>query len=160
MKPSKITKITAKKAWFMQILPFVGLTWCGVVYVKNALYEWQINQSDGIDSVFENHELYHVRQAESTDDSWFKFYLLYLLQWIQNLPLMFINLYAPYKFMPFEMEAFRYERHKQAPSGKSERWKEMKKISLKERFKLAKTWYKYSKGTIPFGDFLKSNNVK
>ena len=61
--------------------------------------------------------------------------------------------------MPFEMEAFRYERHKQAPSGKSERWKEMKKISLKERFKLAKNWCKYSKGTMPFGDFLKSNNV-
>ena len=52
MKPSKITKITAKKAWFMQILPFVGLTWRGVVYVKNEIYEWKIKQSDGIQSVF------------------------------------------------------------------------------------------------------------
>ena len=158
MKPSKISKITAKKALFMQILPFIGLTWCGVVYVKNAFYEWQINQTDGIDSSFENHELYHVRQAESTDDSWFKFYLLYVWQWIQNLPLMFVNIYAPYKFMPFEMEAARYERYAIAPSGKTERWKEMKKIPLKKRFSLAKEWYKQWKGKIPFGDFLKNNS--
>ena len=77
MKPSKIQILKAKKALFL--LPrFRALTWKGIVYCKEKSDIQLINFEDKISSNFESHEMTHVKQAESTHDSWFCFYVLYL----------------------------------------------------------------------------------
>ena len=105
MKPSKFITVKGRKAWFL--LPgFSALTWKGYAYCKTQKEADKINSTDKIDSRLESHETIHIRQAESTHDSWFLFYTRYVWAYICNLPLIFINVYAPYKFMPFEIEAY------------------------------------------------------
>lgn len=142
MKPSEIKTVTAKKTVFL--LPhFRALTWKGTVYCKYKSDVDSINKHDYIDSTLKSHETIHVRQAESMKDSWFRFYLKYIIEWICNLPLVFVNLYAPYRFMPIEMEAYQNEKNwKYATNGAVCGWKELEKLTLKEKWKLAKKHYK------------------
>ncbi len=151
MKPSKIKSVSGKKAWFL--LPnFEAITLCGVVYCSSRARADKINESDKIDSQLESHETIHVRQAESTKDSWFIYYMKYIWQWICNFPLIFVNLYAPYKFMPFELEAYRYQDEWDYCLGKCEKWKAYKTLTLKQKRSLAKTKDKH---TTYFTNFIK-----
>lgn len=139
-KPSNIKKVSGKKGWF--ILPnFSAITLFGVVYCKTREKADEINKTENIDSQLESHETIHVRQAESTHDSWFIFYFKYIFQWIHNLPLIFVNVYAPYKFMPFELEAYSHQDDWGYCIGKCENWKKYKKLTLKQRREFAKEYY-------------------
>lgn len=139
-KPSKIKTVSAKKA-FLLPSSFAAITLFGVVYCKSKAKADKINESDRIDSQLESHETIHVRQAESTKNSWLLFYLIYIWQWIKNLQLIFIDSHAPYKFMPFELEAYRYQDNWDYCFGKCEKWKEYNKLKLKEKYYLAKKYY-------------------
>ena len=89
MKPSKFVTVRGKKAWF---LPpnFSCLTWKGYAYCKTQAAADKINETDKIDSQLESHETIHIRQAQSTKDSWFRYYLRY--GWGTNLSSLFIEL--------------------------------------------------------------------
>lgn len=140
MRPSKIKFVTAKKAWLM--MPnFEAITLFGVVFCASKRLADSINMTDYVDSFLESHETIHVRQAESTSDSWFIYYLKYIWQWICNLPLIFINLYAPYRFIPFELEAFANQNDLKYCEGKCEQWKKFNKLTLKQKRELAKKYY-------------------
>lgn len=141
MKPSEIKVVTAKKAWFL--LPgFRALTWKGVVYCKNTSDISLINRTDKVDSTLKCHETIHVRQAESTGDSWLRFYARYMYEWLRNLPLIVVNPNAPYRFIPFEIEAYECQSDLSYPDkGMSCKWKEYAALSLKERFSLARKKY-------------------
>lgn len=141
MKPSKFKTVIGKKAWFL--LPnFDCLTWKGYAYCRTQEKADKINKTNGIDSQLESHETIHVRQAESMNDSWFRFYLKYVLEWICNLPLIFINIYAPYKFMPIELEAYlNQDDWNYCMNGKVYQWKTFEKLTLKEKWKMAKEYY-------------------
>lgn len=140
MKPSDVKELKAKKAIFL-FPGFRGLTWKGTVYCKYKSDIQLINFSDSINSDFESHEMIHVRQAESTKNSWFCFYVLYLWYWIINLPLLITGLYMPYYFIPFELEAMANEtNHDYSTHGAVYEWKEYKKFSFKEKYKLAKLY--------------------
>lgn len=154
MKPSKIKSVSAKKAWFL--LPnYKAFTWKGVVYCKKKNDVISINLSDEIDSQLKSHETIHVRQAESTKDSWFKFYARYVWDWIRNLPLVFVNVNAPYKFTPMELEAYlNQDNWYYSTHGAVSQWKEFEKLSLKEKKELAKEYYN-SKPRPYFADFLR-----
>jgi len=141
-KPSKIKCVSAKKAWIM-LLNFVAITLFGVVYCKSREMADNINKSDKIDSLLESHETIHVRQAESTKDSWLFYYAKYVWQWIKNLPIIFVNLYAPYKFISFELEAYRYQNDWNYCLGKCENWKKYNTLTLKQKRELAKEYYKF-----------------
>jgi len=152
-KPSKIKCVSAKKGWFL--LPFFSaITLFGVIYCKSQKRVDEINKSDNIDSQLESHETIHVRQAESTKDSWFVYYTKYIWQWIRNLPLITIHLFAPYMFIAFELEAYRYQGNFSYCLGKCENWKKYNKLSLKQKKELAKEYYNYK---IYFADFIKKN---
>lgn len=152
-KPSKIKSVSGKKAWFL--LPnFEAITLCGVVYCSSRARADKINESEKIDSQLESHETIHVRQAESTKDSWFIYYMKYIWQWICNFPLILVNIYAPYKFMPFELEAYRYQDEWDYCLGKCEKWKAYKTLTLKQKRSLAKTYYKHK---TYFTNFIKEN---
>lgn len=159
MKPSKFITVKGKKAWFL--LPgFSALTWKGYVYCKTRTAADKINESDKIDSRLESHETIHVRQAESMHDSWFRFYTTYVWEWICNLPLIFINVYAPYKFMPTEMEAYlNQDNWDYCMHGAVYQWKEFNKLTLKEKRKYAKEYY----GSSPrpyFADFIREKIMR
>ena len=141
-KPSKIKCVSAKKAWIM-LSNFTAITLFGVAYCKSRQRADEINRTDKIDSLLESHETIHVRQAESTKDSWFIFYAKYIWQWIKNFPLIFVKIYAPYKFMPFELEAYRYQDDWNHCLGKCEKWKDYNKLTIKQKRSLAKEYYKH-----------------
>jgi len=141
-RPSKIKIVSAKKAWLM--LPnFSAITLFGIVYCKTKKMADEINKTDKIDSKLESHETIHVRQAESTKDSWVVYYLKYIWQWILNFPLIFVNLYAPYKFMPFELEAYANQDNWDYCLGKCEYWKKYNTLTLKQKKQFAKEYYSY-----------------
>lgn len=141
-KPSEIKCVEGRKTYF---LPpnFRTITLFGIVYCQSELDVKRLNESDNVDSVLKCHETIHVRQAESVDDSWFKYYLRYIWQWLCNLPLIFINFYAPYRFTPFEIEAYKHERYYTYPSrGTANEWREYETLSLKQKREMAKEYYK------------------
>ena len=151
-RPSKIKVVTAKKAWLL-FSGFAAITLFGVVYCKSQSRVDEINKTENIDSQLESHETIHVRQAESTHDSWLLYYLKYIWQWLLNFPLIFINIYAPYKFIAFELEAYRYQNDWNYCLNKCEKWKEYNTLSLKQKRSLAKEYYSHK---IYFSDFIES----
>jgi hypothetical protein len=141
MRPSKFIIVKGKKALFL-FPGFSCLTWKGYAYCKKQEDADKINSTPNIDSRLESHETIHIRQAESMNDSWFRFYARYVWDYICNLPLIFINIYAPYKFAPIEMEAYMYQDDwNYCMHGKVYRWKDFEELSLKDRYKLAKEYY-------------------
>jgi hypothetical protein len=141
MKPSNITTVKAKKAWCLP--PKIrALTWMGIVYCKNSKDVDNINRTDEIDSTLKSHETIHVRQAESMHNSWLLFYIRYIWEWVVNIPLLTINRLAAYRFMPIEMEAYNHKRdYGYANNGEVTEWKELEKLTLKEKRELAKEYY-------------------
>ena len=141
MEPSKIKVITAKVT---KLLPssFKAIMWCGVAYCHSKTTANAVNEHDYIDSNFKCHETIHVRQAQSMHDSWFRFYVRYIWEWLCNLPLITINIHAPYKFMPLEIEAYFREKDWDYPMrGECHEWREYETLSLKEKKLLAKAYY-------------------
>ena len=146
MRPSKINVLKAKKALFL-FPGFRALTWKGVAYCKDAYDVNLINAQDTINSNFEAHEMTHVKQAESTCNSWFCFYALYLWYWVLNFPLFIYGKFMPYYFIPFELEAMNNEINWKYPTnGGVYQWKKFKQLSLKSKLKLAKQYKKDYKG--------------
>ena len=140
-RPSKIKVVRAKKAWFL--LPsFAAITLFGTVYCKRKSDISSINSTEEVDGRMKSHETIHVRQAESVRNSWLCFYFLYLCQWLYNLPLLFVNVHAPYKFIPFELEAFHNQDDWDYCKGKCVEWKKFRKIKMSQRIRLAKQYYK------------------
>jgi hypothetical protein len=159
MKPSKIKSIKAKISW---LLPsrINALTWKGVVYCTNEKNVKLINKTDKIDSQLKLHETIHLRQAQSTKDSWFLFYIRYVWEWICNIPLISINLYAPYKFMPMELEAYlNQDTWGYCEYEATYQWKEFEKLTLKKKRELAKEYFGY-KPRPYFTDFLRKKLMR
>ena len=154
MKPSKINVLKAKKT-FLIFPRFRALTWKGVAYCKSKYDIQLINFEDKISSDFEAHEMTHVKQAESTHDSWFCFYALYIWYWILNFPLFIYGKFMPYFFIPFELEAMNNETDWKYPAnGAVYQWKKFKKFNMKEKLKLAKQ-YKKSFKSIGFKQYVR-----
>lgn len=154
MKPSSIKSIKAKKARFL--LPnFRAITWKGTVYCKDVLDIGLINYTDKVTSDLKSHETIHVRQAESTSDSWTIFYARYLWQWICNLPLIIYGLMLPYYFISFELEAFEKEVDHSYCEGKCVRWKVFNRMSIKEKFYFAR---EYKKSKMPLKRYVRENS--
>jgi hypothetical protein len=161
MKPSKFITVRGRKAWFLPSY-FSALTWKGYAYCKRQSDADKINSTDKIDSLLESHETIHIRQAEAMHDSWFCFYLRYVWEWICNLPLIFTNLYAPYKFMEIELEAYLNQNNwDYCMHGATYQWKEFERLKLKQKRAYAKEWYsnKQSYGN-NFSRFIKERILK
>lgn len=142
MKPSKIIMPKAKKAWLL--LPdFKAVTWKGVIYCRKQDNVDSINKNGAIDSSFKSHETIHVRQAQSMKDSWTRFYLNYIWNWIKNIPLITVNVHAIYKLIPTEIEAYLYQddwTYAENPQPVT-RWKEFQKLTMKDKKTIAVLFY-------------------
>lgn len=147
MKPSKIEVIKAKKAHLL--LPgFRAIMLFGILYCRKKSDIDSINKVDEIDSTLKSHETIHVRQAEDCKNSWFIYYMRYVWQWICNLPLIFIDSHAPYRFTPFEIEAYTYQSNWEYCKGKCDAWRRFRKLSIKEKKAYAKEYYRTHKWPI------------
>ena len=155
-KPSEIKRVKAKVNKFLCPRGFDAITLFGIVYLATNRYLRYFNSEYGIMSSLENHEMIHIRQAYSTKDSWIVFYLLYIWYWIKNLPLLIVNKFAPYKFNPFEIEAYEHEADfYYNDETKAEGWKIYTKLTLKEKFNFSKEFY--GNNNISFGKFIRDN---
>lgn len=143
-KPSKITELKAKKAWFLP-RHFRAITLFGTVYCNDRKDIDNINTNNYSTKRLVTHETIHVKQAASTHNSWCLFYLLYVWYWIKNLPLALMYSYAPYKLIPFEIEAFVNENKPEyINTDKCEGWKKYKKLKFNEKWTITKR-IKYDK---------------
>ena len=144
MKPDQIKIMKAKKS--NMLLPnFKAITWKGVIYCKKQSDVDEINKSDKIDSTFKSHEMIHLRQAQSMNNSWTKFYLNYITQYFKNLPLITINIHAPYKLIPTEIEAYLNQDDRQYAQDVKPltQWNYFQKnLKLSDKKEIAKLYYK------------------
>ena len=144
MKPNQIIIPKAKKT--SMLLPnFKAITWKGIIYCKKQSDVDSINQNDYVDTILKAHETIHIRQAYAMNNSWTKFYLNYMLQYIKNIPLITININAPYKLIPTEIEAYLNQDNLQYPSENKPltQWKYFQKnLKLKDKKQIAKLYYK------------------
>lgn len=105
-KPQEIDKIEIK---WNNILPFNGflaITFFGKMWIrKSNKNKWEQYLQDGRADEVINHEMIHVKQALSTNNSWWKFYMLYIWYWLKANPL-FNGFNFAYYMNPFEIEAY------------------------------------------------------
>lgn len=87
----------------MNHFPFKGfkaLSWCGKIIHRIG--------TSAVNNVAMNHEKIHVVQALYCDDSWVKYYLSYLWNWLKHCPWVAPSK-ACYYINKYEAEAFVYE---------------------------------------------------
>ncbi|MCR4852291.1 MAG: hypothetical protein K5893_01710 [Prevotella sp.] len=84
-----------------------------------------------------HHEMIHLRQAQNTHNSWFRFYLLYMWYSLKILPYARKARKAIYYLNPFEIEAYAHTRDlTYADSCREEgakEWRRFAKMPLAER---------------------------
>jgi hypothetical protein len=113
---------------------FEGLTFFGTILTPTQTLADEFNTGF---NVLKNHEMIHLRQAQTCGDSWVRFYLLYIWYWLRALPMCWKMKRAAYLLNPFEMEAYRHmnDLHYLA-NGEANEWRKFAKMSIKERIKL------------------------
>ena len=114
---------------------FEGLTFFGTILTPSQ------HEADLFNSGFsamKNHEMIHLRQAQSCGDSWLRFYLLYIWYWLRALPANRQLKHGAYLLNPFEMEAYaRMNDLRYLSDGKvAQEWRRFAKMSIKERIKV------------------------
>lgn len=152
-RPSRIEKLRIiLNSWFPP--GSFSMTLFGTVYTKSSYAAENLGKEGSEDNT---HEMIHVKQAQSCWDCWLSFYFLYLCQWLFNLPLITIDRRAPYKFIPFEIEAYKHQREPEYIKDIATEWKEIRKLKMSERKRLAKMYYKEYRKTTRFTDFIKEH---
>lgn len=156
-KPNKIITIIPSFRKFLPPKSFKAIMMFGKLFINiRDKEEFEKNEREGKNVYLKNHEMIHVKQAITTSNSWFLFYILYIWYWFKNLPL--INGFdMPYKFIPFELEAYYHEDNlsycEKYVNG-TENYKHYK-FSLKEKRKIYKEYKEMKKiKFITFHDFL------
>ena len=134
-KPSEITSINLVWTWLLPI-GCLAMTFFGKMLIKRKdKKNWEYYEKSGMSDIVFNHEMMHVKQAVSTNDSWWKFYLLYIWYWLKANPL-FNGFTFVYKMNPFELEAYSNERdlfYNGVHSSGATRWKVYKTLTIKKR---------------------------
>ena len=136
VRPSRVADMPAVVNAFWLPKGYEGLTFFGKILTPTQEEADLFNSGY---SVMKNHEMIHLRQAQSTGDSWIRFYLLYIWYWLKGLRMNRRMKHAAYLLNPFEMEAYRrmYDLHylDHCEDGCTE-WRQYAKMSLKERLDL------------------------
>ena len=103
VRPSKVVDMPAVVNSFWLRKGYEGLTFFGKILTPTQ------DEADRMNSGFsslKNHEMIHLRQAQSCGDSWIRFYLLYIWYWLRALPANRKMKHGAYLVNPFEIEAY------------------------------------------------------
>ena len=135
VRPSRVVDMPAVVNTFWLRKGFEGLTFFGTILTPSQ------HEADLFNSGFsamKNHEMIHLRQAQSCGDSWLRFYLLYIWYWLRALPANRQLKHGAYLLNPFEMEAYaRMNDLRYLSDGKvAQEWRRFAKMSIKERIKV------------------------
>ena len=130
-RPSRIKDMPALVNTFLCRKGFSGITLFGRIFTNEQGIADHLNARN---SVMKNHEMIHLRQAQSTHDSWLLFYLLYGWYYLTALPQNLKMRNAAYRLNPFELEAYAHEhdldylKHNEATE-----WRQYAHMSPRER---------------------------
>ena len=136
VRPSKITDMPAVVNTFWLRKGYEGLTFFGHILAPTQELADRFNGS--ADRALKNHEMIHLRQAQSCGDSWLRFYLLYIWYWLTGLRMNRKMKHAAYLLNPFEMEAYARMDDLDYLKGPATEWRKYAKMKLKDRLKLYK----------------------
>ena len=138
VRPSKITDMPAVVNTFWLRKGYEGLTFFGHILAPTQELADRFNGS--ADRALKNHEMIHLRQAQSCGDSWIRFYLLYIWYWLTGLRMNRKMKHAAYLLNPFEMEAYARMNDLDYLKGPATEWRIYAKMKLKDRLKLYKKY--------------------
>jgi hypothetical protein len=133
VRPSKVADMPAVVNTFWLRKGYEGLTFFGQILTPTQELADRFNA--GLDEM-KNHEMIHLRQAQSCGDSWLRFYLLYIWYWIKGLRMNRKMKHAAYLLNPFEMEAYARMHDLDYLKGPATEWRRYAKMKLKDRLKL------------------------
>ena len=136
VRPSKVVDMPAVVNTFWLRKGYEGLTFFGQILAPTQELADRFNGS--ADRALKNHEMIHLRQAQSCGDSWLRFYLLYIWYWLTGLRMNRQMKHAAYLLNPFEMEAYARMNDLDYLKGPATEWRKYAKMKLKDRLKLYK----------------------
>jgi hypothetical protein len=102
-RPSRIGEMPTVRDGLWLRKGYDALTFFGHIVVAT---DEMVEEMKEKASPLRNHEMIHLRQAQSTHDSWFFFYLLYIWYYVKALPANRKYRNAAYLLNPFEVEAY------------------------------------------------------
>lgn len=107
-RPSRIGEMKATTENFWLGRSYYAMMFFGtmLVHTKEEADKMDATTSD-MDSA-KRHETIHLRQAQSTHDSWLCYYVLYIWYYVRALPQNRHFRNAAYYLNPFEMEAYEH----------------------------------------------------
>ena len=139
-RPSLIKNMPVIRNSFWLRKGYAALTFFGTVIAstKEDAQEFE-NQK----STLRNHEMIHLRQAQSTHDSWLMFYLLYSWYSLKLLPQSRKMKNAIYWLNPFEMEAYQHENDLHyLDNHVADEWRQYARMKPSERIERVKHQFK------------------
>lgn len=104
-RPSTLHDMPAVVDTFWIKSGFTAMTFFGAIITNN---KDEADAMNGRLTTMKNHEMIHLKQAQSTGDSWWRFYRLYLRYWWQGWRQRKRYRNAGYRLNPFEMEAYEH----------------------------------------------------
>ena len=132
-RPSKVVDMPAVVNSFWMRKGFEGLTFFGQILTPSE----DTAKLFKVSPAMKNHEMIHLRQAQSCGDSWLRFYLLYIWYWLRALPANRKMKHGAYLLNPFEMEAYCHMNDlSYLANNEATEWRQFAKMSIKERIKL------------------------
>ena len=138
VRPSRVADMPAVVNSFWLPKGYEGLTFFGQILTPTQAEADRFNSGF---TALKNHEMIHLRQAQSTGDSWIRFYLLYIWYWLKGLPMNRKMRNAAYLLNPFEMEAYGRMHdlgYLKRCEGGAKEWRWYAKMPLEERLRLIK----------------------
>lgn len=138
-RPSTLRDMPAIAAPFLIRKGYMALTFFGMILTHTREEAAKFNEAS---DALKHHEMIHLRQAVSTGDSWWRFYVLYLKFWWQARRVRRRYPNAGYRLNPFEMEAYDkmydptyLDRCKDGATG----WQRFARMTLEERIRYLNT---------------------
>lgn len=135
-RPSGMADMKAKVNRFWCRKGFTAATVFGRIYTRSQEAADQLNSRF---DALKNHEMIHLRQAQSTHDSWLLFYVRYFWYSLRAIGYIRRMKNAMYYLNPFEMEAYRHMYEKdyleRCADGGAVEWKEFSRMSLAARMR-------------------------
>ena len=130
-RPSRISDMPIVRNSLLLRKGYAGLTFFGNILAPSD------DEARGFErkgSHMKNHEMIHLRQAQSTHDSWLLFYLLYGWYYLRALPQNLKMRNAAYLLNPFELEAYAHEHDLDyLEHNEATEWRQYARMSPRER---------------------------
>lgn len=134
-RPSALTDMHALRNDFWLRPGYEAMTFFGFIVTATQQEADHIN---GRMTPLKRHEMIHLRQAQSTGNSWLRFYLLYLWYYLRALPQNRRMANAAYRLNPFEIEAYAHMYEPDYLDRPADEWRRWAKLKPRQRLKLFK----------------------